>query len=183
MTGRVCVFCGSSLGNDDSFATLARCVARSIVGAGFGIVYGGGRVGIMGVLADAALAMGGEVVGVIPAALSQAEIAHDGITRLEVVQSMHERKARMAALSDAFIALPGGFGTIEEFSEVLTWRQLAILDKPIGLLNYNGYFDDLLALFDGMVARGFVTPENRRLFVDAPDITPLLAAMRLTPRP
>ncbi len=132
-----------------------------------GVVYGGGRVGLMGVLADTALAAGGEVIGVIPQALSGREIAHDGLTELHIVDSMHERKALMADLSDAFIALPGGFGTMDEFCEILTWRLLRIHDKPVGLLNAFGYYDDLIALFDTMLREGFVTPRHRMLFSSA----------------
>lgn len=138
------------------------------------MVYGGGRVGLMGVLADAALAAGGEVIGVIPGSLATEEVAHAGLTKLHVVESMHERKALMADLSDAFIALPGGFGTMDEFCEILTWAQLRIHRKPVGLLNASGYYDELLALFDNMVARGFVTPANRALVRSAPSIGALL---------
>ena len=140
-------------------------------------MYGGGRVGLMGAVADAGLEAGGEVIGVIPRALAQAEMAHDGLTRLHVVGSMHERKALMAESSYGFVALPGGFGTMDEFCEILSWRQLGIHDKPIGLLNYEGYFRLLIELFDSMVVRGFLTPINRRLFVDAPEIGGLLARM------
>jgi uncharacterized protein (TIGR00730 family) len=181
MNRRICIFCGSSLGRDDSFAEMAREVSRAIVRAGYGIVYGGGRIGLMGILADAALEAGGEVVGIIPRALSTTEVAHDGLTQLEIVESMHERKARMADASAAFIAIPGGFGTLDELGDVLSWRQLGIHDKPIGLLNYRGYFDDLVALFDSMVSKGFVTPDNRRLIVEAASIDALLSAMSLTP--
>lgn len=179
MQRRICVFCGSSSGNDASYRSAARDAARAIVRAGYGVVYGGGRIGLMGELADAALAAGGEVVGVIPAALARVEIAHDGLTRLHVVDSMHERKALMARLSDAFVALPGAFGTMDEFCEILSWRQLAIHDKPIGLLNHRGYFDRLLDLFDAMVREGFLLPANRKLVVDAAEIEPLLAAMNV----
>lgn len=174
---RICVFCGSSPGKGESYLRLARETATAIVEAGYGIVYGGGRVGLMGALADAALAAGGEVVGVIPQALAQVEIAHQGVTELHVVRSMHERKALMADLSGGFIALPGGFGTMDEFCEILSWRQLAIHDKPIGLLNWAGYFERLVALFDSMVEEGFVTSSNRALFVEAASIGELLARM------
>ncbi len=142
-----------------------------------GIVYGGGRVGLMGVIADTALQAGGEVVGVIPQALSSEEIAHSGLTQLHVVSSMHERKALMADLSDGFIALPGGFGTMDEFCEILTWAQLRIHQKPVGLLNPDGYYDELLALFDKMVAQSFVSKENRALVRNATSIEDLLEAM------
>jgi uncharacterized protein (TIGR00730 family) len=174
---RICVFCGSHVGNDDSFARIAREAAEAIVRAGYGIVYGGGSIGLMGIVADAALACGGEVIGVIPQTLARTEIAHEGLTELHVVTTMHERKALMEDVSDAFIALPGGYGTMDEFCEVLTWRQLRIHDKPIGLLNYRGYYDALLALFDSMVREGFIGPHTRRLFTDADTIERLLTEM------
>jgi uncharacterized protein (TIGR00730 family) len=174
---RICVFCGSHVGNDAGFAEMAREAAGAIVAAGYGVVYGGGGVGLMNIVADTALASGGEVIGVIPHALARTEMAHRGLTELHVVDTMHERKALMEDLSDAFVALPGGFGTMDEFCEVLSWRQLRIHDKPIGLLNYRGYYDALLALFDSMVRQGFVGPYTRGLFIDAPTIQELLAAM------
>lgn len=174
---RICVFCGASSGNDGRYVALAADAARIIVRAGFGIIYGGGRVGLMGTIADAALATGGEVIGVIPEALASAEVAHNGLTRLHVVDTMHERKALMADLADAFIALPGAFGTMDEFCEILTWRQLKIHDKPIGLLNADGYYDALLALFDRMESDGFLRPETRALFVAAPTIGELLTTL------
>jgi uncharacterized protein (TIGR00730 family) len=174
---RICVFCGSHDGNDPSYAQVAQRTARAIVAAGYGVVYGGGGIGLMNVVADAALAAGAEVIGVIPAALARTEQAHRGLTELHVVDTMHERKALMVELSDAFIALPGGYGTMDEFCEVLTWRQLRIHDKPIGLLNYRGYYDALRALFDSMVREGFIGPYTRDLFVDAPAIDELLAEM------
>jgi uncharacterized protein (TIGR00730 family) len=175
---RICVFCGAHDGRDGRYLDVARRTARAIVGAGYGLVYGGGRVGMMGALADAALGAGGEVVGVIPRTLAHREIAHEGISALHVVESMHERKALMADLSDAFVALPGGFGTMDEFHEALTWRQLRIHDKPIGLLNTGGYYDALLALFDHMVAEGLVRSDSRELFVTAPTIEELLRLLR-----
>jgi len=171
---RLCLFCGARSGRDRAFDPIVREVAQAIVRAGYGIVYGGGRVGLMGTLADAALADGGEVIGVIPEALERAEIAHTGITQLHVVRSMHERKALMADLSDGFIALPGGVGTMDEFCEILTWRQLGIHDKPIGLLNVNGFYDNLLALFDSMLEQGFLADPSRKLFVVKPTIGELL---------
>jgi uncharacterized protein (TIGR00730 family) len=174
---RINVFCGSHVGRDPSCTEMARGVAIAIVKAGFGVVYGGGGVGLMRIVADAALAAGGEVVGVIPHALARTEMAHQGLTELHLVSTMHERKQMMEDLSDAFIALPGGFGTMDEFCEVLTWRQLRIHDKPIGLLNYRGYYDPLLALFDSMVREGFIGPYTRRLFTDAATIEELLDGM------
>lgn len=156
---------------------MAREAAEAIVRAGYGIVYGGGSVGLMGVVADAALASGGQVIGVIPHALARTEIAHEGLTELHLVDTMHERKALMDDISDAFVALPGGFGTMDEFCEVLTWRQLRIHDKPIGLLNFHGYYDALLALFDSMSREGFIGPHTRTLFADAATIDELLIRM------
>lgn len=174
---RICVFCGSHVGNDASYARIARQAAEAIVAAGYGVVYGGGGVGLMKIVADAALACGGEVIGVIPHALARTEMAHPGLTRLHVVGTMHERKAMMEKLSDAFVALPGGYGTMDEFCEILSWRQLRIHDKPIGLLNYRGYYDALLALFDSMLREGFIGPHTRGLFVDAATIDELLPEM------
>jgi uncharacterized protein (TIGR00730 family) len=156
-------------------ADLARC----LVGEGIGIVYGGGNVGLMGVLADAALAEGGEVVGVIPRMLVDKEIAHRGLTELRVVGSMHERKALMADLSDAFIAAPGGYGTLDEFCEILTWTQLGLQRKPIGMLNVDGYFDRLLALFDHAVTEQFVKPMHRDMIVTDDTPQSLIARMRV----
>ncbi|HTX56030.1 MAG TPA: TIGR00730 family Rossman fold protein [Candidatus Acidoferrales bacterium] len=173
--GRVCIFCGAHAGADDRYRELAAGVARAIYDAGFGMVYGGGRVGLMGAVADAMLALRGEVIGVIPKSMARTEVAHEGINRLHVVDTMHERKALMAQLSDAFIALPGGFGTMDEFHEILTWRQLRLHDKPIGLLNPDGYYDQLLALYSRMRDEGFVRGEE--LFVHAAQIGPLLREM------
>lgn len=161
----VCVFCGSSTGTRPAYADAARRVGRGLAGAGLGLVYGGGRVGLMGVLADAALEAGGRVVGVIPGALATKELAHDGLTQLHVVAGMHERKALMAALSAGFLALPGGIGTFEELFEIVTWAALGLHNKPVGLLNVGGYFDPLLALLAHAVAEGFVRPEHLELLV------------------
>ena len=176
---RICVFCGSHAGRDESYARVARDAAERIVAAGYGIVYGGGSIGLMGVVADAGMACGGNVVGVIPEALTRSEIAHRGLSELHVVGSMHERKALMAKMSDAFVALPGGYGTMDEFCEMLTWRQLRLNDKPVGLVNHRGYYDSLLALFDTMVREGFLDERTRRLFADAPTTEELLKTMRL----
>ncbi|MBV9234034.1 MAG: TIGR00730 family Rossman fold protein [Candidatus Eremiobacteraeota bacterium] len=173
----ICVFCGSHLGNDPAYATMARHAAETIVRGGYAIVYGGGSIGLMGVVADAALQAGGDVIGVIPQALARTEVAHEGLTELHLVNTMHERKALMEDRSDAFVALPGGFGTMDEFCEILSWRQLRIHDKPIGLLNYGGYYDSLLRLFDSMVTAGFIGPHTRRLFADEDTIEQLLPAM------
>ena len=155
----VCLFAGSSYGIDAAYGAAAADLAHVLAGAGIRVVYGGAKVGLMGVLADAALAAGGEVVGVIPEPLVAREIAHTGLTALHTVGSMHERKALMAELSDAFIALPGGWGTFEELFEVMTWAQLGLHRKPCGLLNVSGYYDGLLAVLGTTVAQGFVRPE------------------------
>ena len=156
---RICVFCGSSVGARVEYAEAARALARELVRRGLGVVYGGGSVGLMGILADTALAEGGEVIGVIPRGLARKELLHTGLTELRVVESMHERKARMAELADAFVALPGGLGTLEETLEVLTWSQLGIRRKPVALLNVRGYWDALLALLGRAVDEGFVRRE------------------------
>jgi uncharacterized protein (TIGR00730 family) len=171
---RICVFCGSSVGAHPTYAAAARELGRTLAQRGLGIVFGGGKVGLMGVLADAALAAGGEVVGVIPEALVAREIGHNGLTKLHVVPSMHERKTLMADLADAFIALPGGYGTLEEFFEAVTWTQLGIHKKPCGLLNIGGYYDALMALLDRAVADGFIREANRSLVLDAADVPRLL---------
>lgn len=181
MGQRVGIFCGAHTGSGAQYVEIAQSAAKRIVERNYGIVYGGGRVGLMGVLADAGLAAGGEVIGVIPEALATKEIAHGGLTQLHVVASMHERKALMADLSDAFIALPGGFGTMDEFCEILTWAQLRIHSKPVGLLNTGGYYDELLALFDKMVREGFVTVTNRSLVESAADVDELLSLMLAHP--
>jgi len=162
---RVCVFCGSSPGRRPAYGRAARSLGAAIAGRGLGLVYGGSSIGLMGALADAALEGGGEVLGVLPRALARREIAHRGLTRLEVVSSMHARKARMAGLADAFVALPGGLGTLEELAEVLTWGYLGIHRKPMGLLDVAGYWTPLIAFLDHAVAEGFLRPEHRKLVV------------------
>ena len=160
---RICVFTGSSEGRKPSYRLAAEHLGRTLVERGFGLVYGGARVGLMGAVADAVLAAGGEVIGVIPEALVAREVAHTGLTELRVVASMHERKALMAELSDGFIAMPGGWGTLKELFEVLTWAQLGLHRKPCGLLNVDGYFDPLLAFVRHAEDEGFVRPEFERL--------------------
>jgi uncharacterized protein (TIGR00730 family) len=165
MTKRICVFCGSSSGGRQGYAAAATSLARCLAASGIAIVYGGGKVGLMGTLADAALEAGGEVIGIIPRSLVQKEIAHQSLSDLRVVGSMHERKALMAELSDAFIALPGGYGTVEEFCEVLTWTQLGLHRKACGILNVEGYYDRFLALFDHAVEEQFLKPAHRQLVI------------------
>jgi len=174
---RICVFCGSNLGINRAYRQAAGAFGRSLADRGIELVYGGGNIGLMGVLADATLEAGGRVIGVIPESLMAREVGHQGLTELRIVNSMHERKAVMSDLSDAFVALPGGFGTLEEFCEVSTWMQLGIHSKPCGLLNIEGYYDALLALFDHAVSEGFLHEENRRLVLDDCDAEGLLAAM------
>ena len=171
---RVCVFCGSSTGLNSLFADGARALGAECARRGIGVVYGGGNVGLMGVLADAVLDAGGEVIGVIPHGLVAREIAHQGVTTLHVVKSMHERKALMAALSDGFIALPGGIGTLEEFCEAVTWTQLGLHVKPCGLLNVAGFYDHLLALFEHARAEQFLRPTHGQIVLTDSDPAALL---------
>ena len=173
---RVCVFCGASPGRKPVHLEAARLAGRTLAGRGLALVYGGGSVGLMGAVADGALEAGGEVVGVIPRALQLRELAHRGLTSLHVVGSMHERKARMAELADAFVALPGGLGTLEELAEILTWAQLGLHAKPCGLLDVEGYYAPLIAFVDHAVAEGFVRAEHRRILHVAPTLDALLDA-------
>ncbi|HEU4454061.1 MAG TPA: TIGR00730 family Rossman fold protein [Longimicrobium sp.] len=171
---RVCVFCGSNPGARPVYAEAARALGRTLAERGIGLVYGGAHVGLMGAVADTVLAAGGEAIGVIPHSLVEREVAHGGLSELHVVNSMHERKALMADLAGAFIALPGGYGTLDELCEILTWSQLGLHPKPVGLLNVEGYFDPLLALFDRAVAEGFLPPAHRGLALDDTDPARLL---------
>jgi uncharacterized protein (TIGR00730 family) len=173
----ICVFCGSSAGSRPEYARAAQSLGKLMAEKGLTIVYGAGNVGLMGVLADSALAAGGKVIGVIPQFLVDKELAHQGLTQLRVVGTMHERKALMAELSDAFIALPGGLGTFEELCEALTWSQLGIHLKPCGALNVLGYFDHLGALLDHAVSEGFVRSEHRALLTTSADPAALLDAL------
>lgn len=175
---RLCVFCGSSPGSEAAFGAAAGRLGRALAEAGIGLVYGGASVGLMGRLADSALAAGGEVIGVIPRALVDQEVAHHGLADLRVVGSMHERKALMADLADGFVALPGGLGTLDELFEILTWAQLGLHHKPVGLLDVQGYFAPLLAFLDGAVAARFLAPAHRAMLLVADDPAALLAAFR-----
>lgn len=179
----ICVFCGSSSGDRPEYADAARALAGELVKRCMRLVYGGGRTGLMGIVADAVLAAGGEVTGVMPRSLVEKEISHKGLTELHVVESMHERKALMAARSDAFIAMPGGFGTFEEFCEMITWTQLGIHRKPCGLLNVAGYYDPLLALFDRAVGERFLKPENRSIVIAETEPVALIDALIAAPLP
>jgi uncharacterized protein (TIGR00730 family) len=171
---RICVFCGSNAGARSEYAEAARALATVLVEHKLGIVYGGGNVGLMGVLADAALGCGGEVIGVIPQKLVDKEVAHRGVTKLRIVETMHERKALMNDLSDAFIALPGGFGTLDEFFEVLTWSQLGFHGKPCALLNVAGYYDRMLAMLDHAVTERLLRPAHRELVIADTDPSRLM---------
>jgi len=173
----ICVFCGSSTGTDPLYAEAARRMGDALVGRELTLVYGGGRIGLMGEIARAVLKSGGRVIGVIPEALLRKELAYDDLTELHVVRTMHERKQMMADLADGFVAMPGGYGTFEEFCEVLTWSQLGIHRKPCALLNVNGYYDGLLALFDHAVAEGFVRELHRSMVLAATEPDALLNAM------
>jgi len=166
---RLCVFCGSSTGLDPAFASAARTLATELAARGIDVVYGGGNVGLMGIVADAALAAGGRVIGVIPHALVTRELAHQGLSEIHVVDSMHERKALMSSLSDGFIALPGGFGTLEEFCEAVTWTQLGVHAKPCGLLNVAGFYDGLLAFLEHALDEEFLRPTHREIVVSDAD--------------
>jgi uncharacterized protein (TIGR00730 family) len=161
----VCVFCGASIGANPAYREAAVALGQAIARRGLTLVYGGGAVGLMGIVADAAMAAGGEVVGIIPQSLLDAEVGHKGLTRLEVVDGMHARKARMAELSDAFIALPGGLGTLEELFEVWTWGQLGYHAKPLGLLDVNGFYEKLGGFLDHIVEEDFVRPQHRAMLL------------------
>jgi uncharacterized protein (TIGR00730 family) len=174
---RLCLFCGSSTGLNPAFAQSARTLAAELAFRRIDVVYGGGNVGLMGVIADAALAAGGRVIGVIPHALVSRELAHQGLTELHVVDSMHERKALMARLADGFIALPGGFGTLEEFCEAVTWTQLGVHTKPCGLQNVSGFYDGLLTFLEHALTEDFLRPTHREIVVS--DADPLALVDRL----
>ncbi|HEY4840331.1 MAG TPA: TIGR00730 family Rossman fold protein [Terriglobales bacterium] len=174
---RICVFCGSSPGSRAEYRAAAEEMGAELVRKNIGLVYGGGNVGLMGIIADAVLKAGGEVQGVIPENLMALEVGHKGLTKLHVVRSMHERKALMADLSDAFIAMPGGFGTLEEFCEVVTWTQLGLHAKPCGMLNVLGFYTPLLAMLDHSLEEGFLKPESRTLVLARESPADLLQAL------
>lgn len=173
----ICVFAGSKTGVNRIYEDAARDLGRAVAGRGYALIYGGGSVGLMGIMAEAAMAGGARVIGVIPGALAQREVAHEDLAELRVVRTMHERKALMSELSDAVIALPGGLGTMDELFEMLTWAQLGIHAKPCGLLNVAGYYDTLLALLDHMIGQGFLDPVHRSLLLVDDDAGRLLDAM------
>ncbi|OWW18536.1 TIGR00730 family Rossman fold protein [Noviherbaspirillum denitrificans] len=175
---RICVYCGSSAGASPAYAEAARMLAKAMVDDHIGLVYGGGNVGLMGVIADEVMRLGGEAIGVIPQALMDREVGHRGLSQLHIVKDMHERKAMMAELSDGFIAMPGGIGTLEELFEVFTWSQLGLHDKPIGLLNVNGYYDGLIAFLQHVVDERFLRKEQATLLLNDPDPGTLVARLR-----
>ena len=174
----LCVFCGSRSGIHPEYSAIAQELGHLLVRHGFGLVYGGGNIGLMGILASTVLEAGGKVTGIIPRQLAKQEILHTRLTTTHIVQTMHERKALMAELSSGFITLPGGFGTLEECCEMLTWAQLTIHEKPCGILNGLGFFDGLLSFLDHQVNQGFVTPANRALLLEASDPEALLTLMK-----
>jgi uncharacterized protein (TIGR00730 family) len=174
----IAVYCGASLGADPVYADAARDLARALVEHNIGLVYGGGKVGLMGVIADEVLRLGGDATGVIPKHLVEREVGHAGLTRLFVVKDMHERKAMMADLAEGFIAMPGGMGTLEELFEMVTWAQLGIHAKPIGLFNVNGFYDGLAAFVDHLVAAGFVRPAHAELMMRDADPDALIRRLR-----
>jgi uncharacterized protein (TIGR00730 family) len=174
---RVAVYCGSANGSDPQFLAEARALGSAIAQAGLGMVYGGASVGLMGATADAALVGGAEVIGILPEILSGSEIAHRGLTTLEIVKTMHARKARMVHLADAFLVLPGGYGTFDELMEIVTWKQLRLHQKPCVLINTRNYWDGLLAFLDTAVQAGFLKPENRGLLEVAKDAEEAVARM------
>lgn len=173
----VSVFCGSSMGSDPKFKEAAYTLGKSIADKGINLVYGGAKIGLMGVVADAALENGGRVIGVLPTVLNEREMAHTGLSELILCETMHERKTKMFELSEGFIALPGGFGTLEEISEILTWQQIGMHKFPVGLLNVDGYYNHLEQLFDHMEKQGLLTPENRKAAIFKNDVETLFKAM------
>lgn len=177
----LCVYCGSKYGNDPRYRETAVELGRQMADAGVRLVYGGGSVGLMGAIADSVLAHGGEVLGVIPRGLFTTEIGHRGLTELVEVASMHERKARMALESDAFLAMPGGLGTLEELAEIATWAQLGIHAKPVAVLDTDGYWESLLSFLDGAVSAGFVKAEHRDIIIRVDDVDDVLTVLGARP--
>lgn len=175
---RIAVFCGSSLGTDEIFKVKTTELGQKLAKEQIELVYGGANVGIMGVIANGVLNAGGKAIGVLPNFLKSKEIEHTGLTELILVETMHERKSKISDLCDGYIALPGGFGTMEELFEVLTWGQLNLHQKPVGILNINGFYDDLISLSANMVAKGFLRKENRELLIISEDVDELLAKMK-----
>ena len=179
MTKSICVYCGANAGVSPIYAEAARALGRAMVARNLSLVYGGGNVGLMGIIADEVLRVGGEVSGVIPTALVEREVGHTGLTRQFIVKDMHERKAMMASLSDGFIAMPGGMGTLEELFEMLTWSQLGIHAKPVGLLNVDGFYDGLIGFIDHARAQGFIRPHHAALMMSATEPDALLGLLKV----
>ena len=175
----ICVFCGSSSGFDNDFKSASCRLADSIVKKGYALVYGGGNIGLMGILADEVLSKGGKVTGVIPHFLWEKEVGHRGLTEMVYVNSMHERKTKMSELAAAFIAMPCGFGTLEELAEILTWVQLGLISKPVGILNVNGFYDPLIKQLGIMVSEGFLSSENRKLLLVSSEPNDLINKMEV----
>ncbi len=174
---QVCIFCGSYKGTQPMYMTAAHAMGMGLAQRGLGLVYGGGRVGLMGAVADGTIAGGGKVTGVIPQSLVDRELAHVGLSELHVVASMHQRKALMAEIADAFVAMPGGFGTLDELFEIITWAQLGFHNKPIALLNIGGYFDPLLTFIDHMATEGFIKPNDQKALLVKNEVDTLLDAL------
>ena len=175
---RICVYCGSNPGRRPEYTAAAKALAKTLCENGLGLVYGGAKIGIMGAIADTMIEHGGEVIGVMPQSLVDREVAHPGLTRLEVVASMHDRKAMMAELSDGFIALPGGIGTLEEIFEVMTWAQLGFHKKPCALFNVEGYYDKMAAFLDHVVEEGFVKAEHRGILMNISEPAALIKTFK-----
>ena len=177
ITQRVCVFCGSRVGRSPSYGELAQEIGEKLAANNIGLVYGGGSVGLMGLVARATSKAGGETIGIIPQFLDELEVAQEGLTKLEIVDTMHERKARMFSLSDAFVVMPGGLGSLDETFEIATWAQLRLHSKPIYLLNHNGYWEPLVDLIEHVISHGFADPSARRLFEVMPNFEAILEAL------
>lgn len=177
ITQRVCVFCGSRVGRSPSYAQLAEEIGQKLADNNIGLVYGGGSVGLMGIIARATSQAGGETTGIIPRFLDELEVAQDGLSKLEIVDTMHERKARMFGLSDAFVVMPGGLGSLDETFEIATWAQLRLHSKPIYLLNHDGYWEPLIGLIEHVISHGFADPSARRLFEVMPSFDAILEAL------
>lgn len=175
---RICVFCGSSVGNETLYADAARELGRLMAENNIDLVYGGGGIGLMGAIADAVMSNKGRVIGVIPRFLAEKELGHQEISELILTDSMHQRKQKMAELADGFIAMPGGFGTLEELCEILTWVQLSIIEKPVALLNVKGFYDHLLSLFAHMVGEGFLTKNNQQILFQSASAEDIIKTMR-----
>lgn len=179
----VCVYCGSSSAVDETYRSAAKDIGEELGRQGISLVYGGGRVGLMGIAADATLAAGGQVIGIIPRHIQSLEIEHTGLTELHIVEDMHTRKAMMAERSDGFVILPGGLGTLDETFEILTWKQLKLHDKPVVVVDIDGYWSPMVEMIDHIIASGFAKPAHRDLFTVVPSVSEILPALRAAPQP